>query len=74
VVANQMARKIPLGLVRQVFSTTLVILEGQRIDVILRMNWMKMHRAVLDISTRLIHLDSLIYGKVSLQLPPITRL
>jgi hypothetical protein len=74
VVANQMARKIPLGLVRRVFSTTLVILEGQRIDVILRMNWMKMHRAVLDISTRLIHLDSLIYGKVSLQLPPITRL
>jgi hypothetical protein len=35
---------------------------------------MKMHRAVLDISAHLVHLDSPIYGKVSLQLPPVTRL
>jgi hypothetical protein len=38
VVANQMAHKIPLELARQVFSTTLIILEGQGIDVILGMN------------------------------------
>jgi hypothetical protein len=38
VVANQMARKIPLELVGQVFSTALIILEGQGIDVILGMN------------------------------------
>jgi hypothetical protein len=38
VVANQMARKIPLELVGRVFSTTLIILEGQGIDVILGMN------------------------------------
>jgi hypothetical protein len=38
------------------------------------MNWMKMHRAVLDISAHLVHLDSPIYGKVSLQLPPVARL
>jgi hypothetical protein len=38
------------------------------------MNWMKMHRAVLNISARLVHLDSPIYGKVSLQLPPVARL
>jgi hypothetical protein len=49
-----------------VFSTTLIILEGQGIDVILGMNWMKMHRVVLDIAARLVHLDSPIYGKVSL--------
>jgi hypothetical protein len=29
---------------------------------------------MLDISARLVHLDSPIYGKVSLQLPPIARL
>jgi hypothetical protein len=29
---------------------------------------------VLDISARLLHLDSPIYGKVSLQLPPVARL
>jgi hypothetical protein len=74
VVANQMASKIPLELVGRVFSTTLIILEGQRINVILGMNWMKMHRVVFDISARLVHLDSPIYGKVSLQLPPVARL
>jgi predicted aspartyl protease len=38
VVANQMACKIPLKLVGRVFLTTLIILEGQGIDVILGMN------------------------------------
>jgi hypothetical protein len=69
-----MSRKIPLELVGRVFSTAPIILEGQGIDVILGMNWMNMHRAVLDISTHLVHFDSPIYGKVSLQLPPVTRL
>jgi hypothetical protein len=73
VVANQMVHKIPLELAGWVFPTTLVILEGQGIDVILGMNWMKMHQAVLDISARLVHLDSPIYGEVSLQLPPVAR-
>jgi hypothetical protein len=57
-----------------VFPTTLIILEVQGIDVILSMNWMKMHQAVLDISAHLVHLNSPIYGKVSLQLPPVARL
>jgi predicted aspartyl protease len=74
VVANQMVRIIPLELARRVFPTTLVILEGQGIDVILGMDWMKMHQAVLDISAHLVHLDSPIYGKVSMQLPPVARL
>jgi hypothetical protein len=74
VVANQMARKIPLELAGWVFSTTLIILRGQGIDVILGMNWMKMHRVVLDISARLVHLNSPIYDKVSLQLPPVAHL
>jgi hypothetical protein len=33
-----------------------------------------MYRAVLDISAHLVHLDSPIYGKVSLQLSPVARL
>jgi hypothetical protein len=74
VVANQMARTIPVELAGWVFSTTLIISEGQGIDVILGMNWMKMHRVVLDISAHLVHLDSPIYGKVSLQLLPVARL
>jgi hypothetical protein len=74
VVANLMTHKIPLGLVGRVFSTALIILEGQGIDAILDMNWMKMHQAVLDISAHLVHLDSPIYGMVSLQLPPVGHL
>jgi hypothetical protein len=74
VVANQLSRKIPLELAGRVFSTAHIILEGQGIDVILGMNWMKMHRVMLDISARLVHLDSPIYGKVALQLPPVARL
>jgi hypothetical protein len=35
---------------------------------------MKMHRVVLDMSAHLVHLDSPIYGKVSLQLPPVAHL
>jgi hypothetical protein len=38
VVANQMSHKIPLELARWVFSTTLIILEGQGINVIIGMN------------------------------------
>jgi predicted aspartyl protease len=74
VVVNQIAYKILLELVERVFSTTLIILEGQGIDIILGMNWMKMHQVVLDISARLVHLNSPIYGKVSLQLPPVACL
>jgi hypothetical protein len=69
-----MAQKTSLELVGRVFSTTLIILEGQGINVILGMNWMKIHRVVLDISARLVHLDSSIYGKISLQLPPVAHL
>jgi hypothetical protein len=57
-----------------VFSTSLIVLKGQGINVILGMNWMKMHQAMLDISSRLVHLDSPIYSKVSLQLPPVAHL
>jgi hypothetical protein len=49
-------------------------LEGQGIDVILGMNWMKRHKVVLDISARLVHLDSPTFDKISLQLPPVARL
>jgi hypothetical protein len=74
VVTNQMVHKIPLELAGRVFPTTLVILEGQEINVILGMNWMKVHRVMLDIFARLVHLDSPIYGKASLQLPPVAHL
>jgi hypothetical protein len=74
VAADRMVRKIPLELVGRVFPTSLIILEGQGIDVILGMNCMKIHKAMLDIFTRLVHLDSPISSKITLKLPPIACL
>jgi hypothetical protein len=71
VVVDQMVRKITLELVERVFPTSLIILEGQGIDVILGMNWMKMHKDVLDISAHMVHLDSPVFGKITLQLQPV---
>jgi hypothetical protein len=49
--------KAPIELVGRVLSTDLIILEGQGLDVILGMRWMKWHGEVLDMARRLIHLD-----------------
>jgi hypothetical protein len=35
---------------------------------------MKMHKAMLDISVRLVHLNSPVYGKISLHLPAISHI
>jgi hypothetical protein len=71
---DRIVRKAPLELASRVFSTDLIILKGQGLDVILGMSWMKLHRAVLDIAGRLVHLDSPVYGKVILHLPAISRI
>jgi ABC-type siderophore export system fused ATPase/permease subunit len=71
---DRIVQKVPLELSRRIFSTNLVILSGQGIDIILGMRWMKMHKVVLDIVGRLLHLDSPVYGKVILHLPVISRI
>jgi hypothetical protein len=72
--ANQVAQKVPLELSGRIFSTNLIILSGHGIDVILGMSWMKLHRAVLDIADRLVHLDSPVYGKVILHLRAVSHI
>jgi hypothetical protein len=72
--ADHIAQKVPLELSRKVFSTNLIILSGQGIDVILEMSWMKMHKVVLDIAMRLVHLNSPVYGRVTLHLPAISSI
>jgi hypothetical protein len=73
-VANQMAREVPLELAGHVFPTHLVVLDGQGIDVILGMSWMKQHKAILDIAKWLVYLNSLIYGKIVLHLLVVVRI
>jgi hypothetical protein len=72
--ANLIAQKVLLEFSRRVFITNLTILRGQGIDVILGMNWMKMHKATLDISTRQVHQNSPVYGTVTLYLPAVARI
>jgi hypothetical protein len=71
---DRIVRKVSLDLSGWVFETNLIVLSGQGIDVILGMSWMKWHKAILDISTRLVHLNSPMYGKVTLHLPVISRI
>jgi hypothetical protein len=70
--ADHIVQKVPLELSGRIFSTNLIVLSGQGIDVILGMSWMKMHKTVLDIAGWPVHLNSLMYGKVILHLPAIS--
>jgi hypothetical protein len=72
--ADQVAQKVLLKLSGRIFNTNLIILSGQGIDVILGMSWIKLHRAVLDIAGRLVHLNSPVYGKVILHLPAVSHI
>jgi hypothetical protein len=63
----------PLSLAGRLFRTNLIVLEGQGIDVILGMGWMKRCKAVLDIAARTVHLESPTHGSIVLKLlPPIS--
>jgi hypothetical protein len=57
-----------------VFETDLIVLNGHGLDVILGMSWMKWHKATLDIYARMVHLNSPVYGKVTLHLPTISHI
>jgi hypothetical protein len=72
--ADRIVRKAPLELAERVFSTDQIILEGQGLDVILGMSWMKQHGVVLDIAGRMVHLNSPVYGEVILHLPAVSRI
>jgi hypothetical protein len=65
---TQVAVNPSLNLGGRVFQTCLIVLEGQGIDVILGMGWMKRHKAMLDTAARMVHLDSPVHGNTTLQL------
>jgi hypothetical protein len=72
--ADRLVRTVPLDLVRRVFEADLIVLNGQGLDVILGMSWIKWHKATLDISARLVHLNSPVYRKVTLHLRVISHI
>jgi hypothetical protein len=70
VITKELVMHTPLNLTGKRFRTCLIVLDGQGIDVILGMSWMKGHKALLDTVSRTVHLDFLANGVVVLQLPP----
>jgi hypothetical protein len=65
---DHIVQKVPLNLDGRVFEIDLITLSGQGIDVILWMSWMKWHKVMLDIFARLVQMNSLMYGRVTLHI------
>jgi hypothetical protein len=74
IATKQLVMATPLSLAGILFRTNLIVLEGQGIDVILGMGWMKRCKAVLDIAARTVHLESPTHGHVVLKLLPPTSI
>jgi hypothetical protein len=69
VTSNQMVKSVPIQLGSKLIKTDLVLLNLEGIDVILGKNWMTEHRVLLDISSRVIEIDSPHQGATTLYLP-----
>jgi hypothetical protein len=74
IATKQLVMATPLSLAGRLFRTNLIVLEGQGIDVILGMGWMKRYKAVLNIAARTVHLESPTHGSVILKLPSPTSI
>jgi hypothetical protein len=70
VITKQLVMYTPLNLTGKLFRTSLIVLDGQGIDVILGMSWMKGHKALVDTISHTVRIDSPANGVVVLQLPP----
>jgi hypothetical protein len=55
---KEMVYEIPIKLVGHMFPTNMLVLKNQDIDVILGMNWLRQHGAVINALQRTIQLDS----------------
>jgi hypothetical protein len=56
--SNQINRKVPIQLGSHLIKTDLLLLDLERMDVLLGMDWMTRHRVSLDISSRAVEIDS----------------
>jgi hypothetical protein len=62
---KEVAFHIPVTLARQKFPTNMIVLKGQDIDVILGMNWLAQHKAIINTDLRIIKLS---HGHEEIQL------
>jgi hypothetical protein len=57
---KEVAFHVPITLAERDFPTNMIVLKGQDIDVILGINWLAQHKAILNIDLRTIRLS---YGQ-----------
>jgi hypothetical protein len=67
--SNQLIRYVLIQLGSKVIKTNLVLLLLEGMDIILGMDWMTKHNVLLDISSRVIEIDSPYNGTTTLYLP-----
>jgi hypothetical protein len=67
--SNQLIRYVPIQLGSKVIKTDLVLLPIEGMDIILGMDWMTKHKVLLDITSRVIEVDSPYDGATTLYLP-----
>jgi hypothetical protein len=63
---KEVAFHVPITLAERDFPTNIIVLKGQDIDVILGMNWLAQHKAILNTDLRTIRLS---YGQEEVFLP-----
>jgi hypothetical protein len=71
VVTKQTVMHAPLDLAGKLYKPSLIVLDGQGLNIILGMGRMRAHKALLDTATRVVQLDSSLYGTQLLQLSVI---
>jgi predicted aspartyl protease len=62
VVTKQTVMHALLDLAGKLYKPSLIVLDGQGMDIILGMGWMRAHKALLGITARVVQLDSPLYG------------
>jgi hypothetical protein len=69
ITSDQMVKRVPIQFGSKEIRTDLILLDLEGIDVILGTNWMTEDRVLLDISSRVIKIDSPYHGATTLYLP-----
>jgi hypothetical protein len=69
ITSSILIRGVCLGLGSKIFPTNLIAVSLASMDVILGMDWMTQHKVVLDISDRVIEINSPTVGHTTLYLP-----
>jgi hypothetical protein len=66
---STLIHRVRLGLGSKIFPTNLIAISLEGMDVILGMDWMTQHKVVLDISDRVVAINSPMVGHTTLCLP-----